>query len=67
MMDPFAERVLDVHSVAVARALPLALMSWLARHMARTHTVLGEGGETLVYTPAEMNGLRALQETKRDE
>ncbi|MBI3663495.1 MAG: hypothetical protein HY234_10670 [Acidobacteria bacterium] len=67
MFDPFAEKAFDVHSVAMLRALPVALMSWLARQRAQTHTVLGDSDETLVYTPAEMNGLRALNETRREE
>lgn len=67
MFDPFAEKAFDAHSVALLRALPAAVLSWLARQMSRSHTVLGDSHHTLLYTPAEINGLRALQETRRKD
>ena len=67
MFDPFAEKAFDVHSAALLRALPVALLSWLARQSSQSHTVLGESDKALVCTPAEINGLRALSETQRDD
>lgn len=67
MFDPFAEKAFDAHSVALLRALPVALLSWLARQSGQSHTVLGDSDQTLVYTPAEINGLRALSEIQREE
>jgi hypothetical protein len=67
MFDPFAQKSLDVHSVALLRALPMALLSWLARQNSQTQSVLGDSDKALMQTPAEFNGVRALSETRRDE
>ncbi len=67
MFEPFAEKAFDAHSAALLRALPMAVLSWLAMQMSQSHTVLGDSHKTLVYTPAEIDGLRALSETRREE
>ncbi len=67
MFDPFAQKALDVHNVSLLRALPMALLSWLARQSSQSQTVVGETDKSLVYTPAEVDGLRALSETRRDD
>ena len=64
MFDPFGEKALDVQNMAILRALPLALLGWLARQASHNQSVLGDNGRTLMYTPAEINGLRALNETQ---
>ena len=67
MFDPFAQRSLDVHNVSLLRALPMALITWLARQTSQSHTVLGGSDNAMTYTPAEVNGVRALSETQRDD
>jgi hypothetical protein len=67
LFDPFAEKAFDAYSVALLRALPMALLSWLARQMSQNHTVLGDSQRTLLYTPAEIEGLRALNETRQKD
>ena len=67
MFEPFAEKAFDARSVALLRALPLALLSWLARQTSQNHTVLGDSQRTLLYTSAELEGLRALNETQRKD
>ena len=44
----------------------MALLNWMARQMSQSHTVLGDSDKTL-YTPGEMNGLRTLSETQRND
>ena len=67
MIDPFAQRSLDLHNVSLLRALPMALLNWLARENSQNQSVIGNSELALIYTPAEMNGLRSLSETQRDE
>ena len=64
MFDPFGEKALDVQNVTILRALPLALLGWLARQASHNQSVLGDNARTLTYTPAEFDGLRALNETQ---
>jgi hypothetical protein len=64
VIDPFGEKALDVQNMAILRALPLALLGWLARQASHNQSVLGDNGRTLTYTPAEFDGLRALNETQ---
>ena len=66
MFDPYAEKAFDAHSAALLRALPMALLNWMARQMSQSHTVLGDSVKTL-YTPGEMNGLSTLSETQRND
>ncbi len=67
MFEPFTEKAFDAHSAALLRALPMALLTWLAQAASQSQTVLGDSDKAFVYTPAEMNGLRTLNETQRDE
>ncbi len=67
MFDPFAEKAFDAHSAALLRALPMAVMSWLARQSSQCHSVLGDSDRMSIQTPAEMQGLRTLSETQRDK
>ena len=64
MFEPFSEKAFDAHNMALLRALPLALLSWLARQASHSQSVLGDNGKTLVYTPAEFESLRALNESQ---
>jgi hypothetical protein len=64
MFEPFSERAFDAQNMALLRALPMALLNWLARQASHSQSVLGDNGKTLVYTPAEFDGLRALNETQ---
>ncbi|HEV8384172.1 MAG TPA: hypothetical protein VGQ11_04810 [Candidatus Acidoferrales bacterium] len=67
MFEPFAEKAFDVHSASLLRALPMALLMWLARQSSQTQTVLGASDTALMQTPTEINGLCALSKTQRDE
>ena len=67
MFDPYAEKAFDAHSAALLRALPMALLNWMARQVSQSHTVLGDSDKTLVYTPSEIDGLRKLSETQRND
>jgi hypothetical protein len=67
MFEPSTEKAFDVHNVALLRALPMALLGWLARQASHNQSVLGDNGRTLTYTPAEIDGLRALNETQNKD
>ena len=67
MFDPMGEKALDVQNVALLRALPLALLGWLAKQASHNQSVLGDNGRTLTYTPAEIDGIRALNEAQNKD
>ena len=67
MFEPFAEKAFDAHSASLLRALPMALLTWLARVNWQTQSVLGGSDRALMQTPEELNGIRALAETPREE